>query len=78
MDILLIPSVPSNPVVGRRAVIDGDNWLRNPPHPKDKPTLFRCTYICSCMPAVRRNKKNMRSRNISGELILLAEVAVVP
>ena len=58
MDILLIPSVPSNPVVGRRAVvIDGDNWLRNPPHPKDKPTLFRCTYICSCMPAVRRNKE---------------------
>ena len=21
-------------------VIDGDNWLRNPPHPEDKPTLF--------------------------------------
>ena len=32
-------------------VIDGDNWLRNPPHPEDKPTLFlHITY--SCLPAV--------------------------
>ena len=55
------PSTVRTPSVVCRAavVIDGDNWLRNPPHPKDKPTLFRCMYVymCSCMPAVRRNKE---------------------
>ena len=33
-------------------VIDGDNWLRNPPHPEDKPTLFLHTLLPSCLPAV--------------------------
>lgn len=37
-------------------IIDGDNWLRNPPHPKDKPTLFRCTYVYACQ-LFRETKK---------------------
>ena len=37
-------------------IIDGDNWLRNPPHPKDKPTLFQCTYVYACQ-LFRETKK---------------------
>ena len=57
-------------------IIDGDNWLRNPPHPKDKPTLFRCTYVYACQ-LFRETKKPQLSFFLLYLFILLGRRSTI-